>query len=161
LRGFILGIVLSLLLIVSAAYFYPTTGHFDTRSVGNTPGSLETNTAHKSLAKWVGSHSPKQTNPFPPTMSNLEEGSVVYEKNCATCHGSLKQPISPMHTKFYPPVPQFMTFNIHGPENNMFYIAKYGVRYTAMPGWDGVLSDDDLWKAVGFIKHWDLMKGKP
>ena len=27
-----------------------------------------------------------------------------------------------------------------------------------MPGWDGVLSDDDIWKAVLFIKNSAKMK---
>ena len=33
------------------------------------------------------------------------DGSMTYDKNCAFCHGSLKEPISPMRTKFYPPCP--------------------------------------------------------
>jgi hypothetical protein len=27
-----------------------------------------------------------------------------------------------------------------------------------MPGWDGVLSDDDIWKAILFIKNASQMK---
>ena len=44
------------------------------------------------------------------------------------------------------------------PDGNLFYVIKYGVRYTAMPGWDGVLSDDDIWKTVLFIKNSNQMK---
>ena len=44
------------------------------------------------------------------------------------------------------------------PDANLFYVVKYGVRYTAMPGWDGVLSDDDIWKTVLFIKNSNQMK---
>ena len=44
------------------------------------------------------------------------------------------------------------------PDGNLFYVIKYGVRYTAMPGWDGVLSDDDIWKTVLFIKNSGQMK---
>jgi len=45
---------------------------------------------------WVDAHAPKQANPFPPTDENVMDGSMTYDKNCALCHGSLKQPTSPM-----------------------------------------------------------------
>ena len=44
------------------------------------------------------------------------------------------------------------------PDGNLFYLTKYGIRMTAMPGWDGVLSDDEIWKTVLFIKNSSQMK---
>ena len=32
-------------------------------------------------------------------MDNIMDGSMTYDKNCAVCHGSLKQPISPMRNE--------------------------------------------------------------
>ncbi len=66
-----------------------------------------------------------------------------------------------MKTKFYPPVPQLMTFTPDDPDANLFYVTKYGIRFTAMPGWDGVLTDDDIWKTVLFIKNSSKMKDNP
>lgn len=157
-RGFILGVIITLLVVFGGAYFYATTGHFDTRAVPNTPGTLERRVANKSTDAWVDEHAPKQQNPFQPTSENLMDGSMVYDKNCALCHGSLKQPISPMRTRFYPPVPQLMSRTPDDPDGNLFYVTKYGIRLSAMPGWDGVLSDDDIWKAVLFIKNSSQMK---
>ena len=92
-RGFILGVILTLLVVFGGAYYYLTTGHFDTRAVGNTPSTLERRTANNSLDAWVDGHAPKQANPFQPTMDNIMDGSMTYDKNCAFCHGSLKQPV--------------------------------------------------------------------
>jgi mono/diheme cytochrome c family protein len=157
-RGFIFGIILTLLVVFGGAYLYTTTGQFDTRAVGNTPGTLERQIANKSVDAWIDRNAPKQANPFQPTMDNVMDGSMTYDKNCAFCHGSLKQPISPMRTKFYPPVPQLMSRTPHDPDGDLFYTIKYGIRMTAMPGWDGVLSDDDIWKTVVFIKNSNQMK---
>ena len=157
-RGFILGILLTLIVLFGGAYFYTTTGHFDTRAVGNTPSTLERRTANKSVDAWVDDHAPKQANPFQPTMDNIMDGSMTYDKNCAFCHGSLKQPVSPMRTRFYPPVPQLMTRTPDDPDGNLFYVIKYGIRFTAMPGWEGVLTDDDIWKTVVFLKNSSQMK---
>ncbi len=157
-RGFIAGVIITLLVVLGGGYYYLTTGHFDTRAVGNTPTTLERRTANTSLDAWVDGHAPKQANPFQPTMDNVMDGSMTYDKNCALCHGSLKDATSPMKTKFYPPVPQLMSHTPDDPDGNLFYVIKYGVRYSAMPGWDGVLSDDDIWKIVLFIKNSNQMK---
>jgi mono/diheme cytochrome c family protein len=157
-RGFILGIIFTLLLLGGGAYFYTTTGHFDTRAVGNTPSTFERRTANKSVDAWVDDHAPKQDNPFKPTMENVMDGSMTYDKNCAFCHGSVKEPMSPMRANFYPHVPQLMSRTPDDPDGNLFYVIKYGIRYTAMPGWDGVLSDDDIWKTVVLIKNSAQMK---
>jgi mono/diheme cytochrome c family protein len=157
-RGFVLGIIVTLLVLFCGAYFYATTGHFDTRAVGNTPGTFERKTANKSLDAWVDGHAPKQDNPFQPTMENIMDGSMTYDKNCAICHGSLKEPISPMRKNFYPSVPQLMSRTPDDPDANLFYVTKYGIRFSAMPGWDKVLPDDDIWKVVLFIKNSEKMK---
>jgi mono/diheme cytochrome c family protein len=157
-RGFILGVIVTLLVIFGGAYFYATTGHFDTRAVPNGPGTFERRTANKSLDEWVDEHAPKQENPFQPTLETLSAGQKVYDDNCAICHGSLKQPINPMRKNFYPPVPQLMTSTPDDPDANLFYVTKYGIKMSAMPGWDGQLSDDDIWKAVLFIKNSEKMK---
>ena len=46
-RGFIVGIIITLLVVFGGAYYYATTGHFATRAVGNTPSTLERQTAMK------------------------------------------------------------------------------------------------------------------
>ncbi len=99
-RGFITGVIITLLVLFVGGYFYATTGHFDPRAVGNKPSDFEVHAAMKSLDEWVDQHAPKQANPFQPTMDNIMDGSMTYDKHCASCHGSVKQPDSPLRTKF-------------------------------------------------------------
>jgi len=157
-RGFILGVIITLIVVFGGAYFYATTGHVDTRAVPNGPSSFERKMANQSVDEWVDEHAAKQDNPFQPTMENIMDGSMTYDKHCALCHGSLTQGTSPLRKNFYPPVPQLMTRTPDDPDANLFYVTKYGIRFTAMPGWDGVLSDDDIWKTVLFIKNSTKMK---
>jgi mono/diheme cytochrome c family protein len=157
-RGFLLGVIVTLIVVFGGAYWYVTTGHVDTRAIPDPPTTFERRTANHSVDEWVDAHASKQDNPFQPTMENVMDGSMVYDKHCAVCHGSLKEPISPLKNKFFPPVPQLMNRTPDDPDANLFYVTKYGVKLTAMPGWDGVLSDDDIWKAVLFIKNSAQMK---
>ena len=79
-RGFVLGVILTLLVVFGGAYFYTTTGHFDTRAVGNTPSTVERRTANQSVDAWVDGHAPKQANPFQPTRDNvLSPGTAADE----------------------------------------------------------------------------------
>lgn len=157
-RGFLLGVIATLVVLFGGAYLMISGGHVDPRAVPNGPTPFERHTAMHSLDEWVDAHASKQENPFQPNMENIMDGSMVYDKHCALCHGSLKEPTSPMKTKFYPPVPQLMSHTPDDPDANLFYVTKYGVKLTGMPGWDGVLTDDDIWKAVLFVKNSAKMK---
>ena len=157
-RGFVVGILLTLLVIFGGAYFYVTTGHYDTRAIPNRPSDFERHTAMHGVDEWVDGHASRQENPFQPTMENIMDGSMTYDKHCAVCHGSLKQPTSPLKDKFYPPVPQLMSRTPDDPDANLFYVTKYGIKLSGMPGWDGVLSDDEIWKTVLFVKNSEKMK---
>lgn len=158
---FLLGVIVALIVVFGGGYLWVSGGHVDTRAVPNPPSQFERHTANHSVDEWVNAHASKQENPFPPTMENIMAGSMVYDKNCGGCHGTLKEPVSPMKTKFYPPVPQLMNFTPDDPDANLFYVTKYGIKLSGMPGWDGVLSDEDIWKAVLFIKNSAKMKDVP
>ena len=157
-RGFLLGVIATLVVLFGGAYLMISGGRVDPRAVPNGPTPFERHTAMHSLDEWVDAHASKQENPFQPNMENIMDGSMVYDKHCALCHGSLKEPTSPMKTKFYPPVPQLMSHTPDDPDANLFYVTKYGVKLSGMPGWDGVLTDDDIWKAVLFVKNSAKMK---
>lgn len=158
---FLLGIIFTLVVIVGGGYWWISTGHVDSRAVPNGPSQFERRTANHAVDEWVDAHASKQENPFQPTAENLAAGQKVYDDNCAWCHGSLKQPVSPMKTKFFPPVPQLMTRTPDDPDANFFYVTKYGIKLSGMPGWDGVITDDDIWRAVLFIKSSSKVKEAP
>ena len=46
-RGFIAGVIITLLVVFGGAYYYATTGHFDLRAVGNTPSYLRAADRHE------------------------------------------------------------------------------------------------------------------
>jgi mono/diheme cytochrome c family protein len=157
-RGFLLGIIVTLIVVFCGGYWWISSGHVDSRAIPNGPSHFERRTANHALDEWVDAHAHNFFFNDTATTENIMDGSMVYDKHCALCHGSLKEPVSPMKTKFYPPVPQLMNHTPDDPDANLFYVTKYGVKLTAMPGWDGVLSDDDIWKAVLFIKNSAQMK---
>ena len=89
--------------------------------------------------------------------SNLTEGAQDYEDHCAFCHGGAKAKISPMRDRFNPPVPQLINRIPHDDDAWLFWVTKHGVRMTGMPAWDTVMSDEEIWRVVAFIKHSDKL----
>ena len=62
-----------------------------------------------------------------------------------------------MRDKFNPPAPQLINRIPHDDDAWLFWVTKHGVRMTGMPTWDGIMSDDEMWKVIAFIKHSDKL----
>jgi len=158
-KTFVLGIVVTLVAIVSGVFLVSRLGMYPI-GADNPPSSLERNLAGRALNVYADKHKPAGDNPMAPTAANLTDGAKEYEEHCALCHGGAKATISPMRDKFSPPAPQLIDRIPHDPDAWLFWVTKHGVRMTGMPAWDGVLSDNDMWKVVAFIKHSNKLPGE-
>jgi mono/diheme cytochrome c family protein len=155
-RGFIGGVVSTLLVVFGGVLLVANRGWFPV-GADNPPGNMERRLAHMATNAYIASHAPKQENPVQPTAAALSDGARLYEKHCSVCHGGAAQRISPLRTKFSPPVPQIVNRVPKDPDADFYWITKHGIRLTGMPGWDGVLSDDQIWTVVAFIKRSDKL----
>jgi mono/diheme cytochrome c family protein len=155
-RGFLTGVVLTLLVLGAGVFAVSQFGLFPI-GADNPPGGLERALASRALDVYAEKHKPQGNNPIEPTAANLTTGAKEYEEHCAFCHGGAKAKISPMVNKFNPPVPQLINRIPHDDDAWLFWITKHGVRMTGMPAWDGVMSDDEMWKVIAFVKHSDKL----
>jgi mono/diheme cytochrome c family protein len=155
-KAFFAGIIATLFTIAVIVF---AVAHLGLYPIGadNPPGGLERALASRAMDVYASKHKPEGTNPTAITAANLTAGAKEYEEHCAFCHGGAKAKISPMQDKFSPPVPQLIDRIPHDDDAWLFWVTKHGVRMTAMPAWDGVLSDDEIWKVVAFIKHSDKL----
>ena len=155
-RNFILGVVVTLIVAVVTVYIVSHFGFIDMRA-DQQPSRLETSLAGRAMDASTERHAPEVKNPVEPTDANLQEGMKIYIKYCAQCHGDPATPLSALGKAEYPPAPQFLSHPADMPENQNFYIIEHGVRLTAMPGWAGVLNQDQAWKVTGFLNHMDKL----
>ena len=151
-RAFITGVLLTVVVILAGTYLLLSQGKFPV-GADNPPGLVERYLANMALDQYVDRNAPKQSNPMQPTVENLTAGARAYEQNCSFCHGGAAQRISPMRTKFNPPVPQIVSHIPGDPDANLFWIVKHGIRMTGMPAWDGILNDAQIWQIVAFVKN--------
>ena len=151
-KGVVVGVIGTIAVLVCAVF---VTSRFGLYPVGadNPPSSIERMLAGRAMDVYAENHKPDGDNPVSPTAAALTVGAVKYEAHCALCHGGAAAKISAMQNRFSPPAPQLVNKIPHDPDAWIFWVTKHGVRMTGMPSWDGVLSDEEMWKIVAFIKH--------
>jgi len=156
LRGFVVGVVVTLLVLTVGVFAVSRLGLYPV-GADNAPSSLERALAGPAMDRYAEKHKPTTGNPVQPTSSNLAQGAKEYEEHCAFCHGGARAKISPMRDNFNPPAPQLINRVPHDDDAWLFWVTAHGVRMTGMPSWHGILSDDEMWKVVAFIKHSDRL----
>jgi mono/diheme cytochrome c family protein len=153
---FVLGVVVTLLVLILGGLGFTMLGFFPT-AANVEPPHLETRLAMGAVDASMERHAPRINNPLTPTDPNLEDGMKLYTMNCALCHGGLDRKPSPLTKSFYPPPPNLISDPPDDPEWHIFYTIRTGVRYTGMPAWDKVLSEQDMWKITMLLSHLDKL----
>ena len=155
-KGFLVGVIVTLFVLAAGAFLASRLGLYPI-GADNPPSQLERTLAGRAMDVYAEKHKPAGGNPIQVTASLLSEGATEYEEHCAFCHGGAKARVSPMRDRLNPPAPQLIDRIPHDDDAWLFWVTKHGVRMTGMPAWDGVLSDNEIWTIVTFIKHSDRL----
>ncbi len=153
---FIFGVTFTIVVLVLAVLGLAMLGFFPTPA-NVAPSHMERRLAMGAVDASMERHAPRVTNPLPPTDQNLEDGMKLYTMNCALCHGNLNRQPAQLENSLFPPAPNFISDPPDDPEWHIFYTIRTGVRYTGMPAWDKVLSEEDMWKVTSFLSHFDKL----
>ncbi|MGH9455160.1 MAG: c-type cytochrome [Candidatus Acidiferrum sp.] len=155
LKGLILGILLTLLVIVCGIYFYFSTGRAPIAAT-DPPLPLEMRLAHMALDARIQ----KQKVPESPVAADdatYLAGVEVYKHNCAVCHGLPDQPRTNIAQGMSPSPPQLF----HGvgvsddPASETYWKAENGIRLTGMPSFKGRLSETEVWQVSVLLANSD------
>lgn len=117
------------------------------------PGSFETALITR-LKYWrIGGRN--QANPSPDTPETIKTGSEHFEHHCGVCHGLDGQNTGvPFAGKMSPPVANLASARVQKyTDGQLKWIIDNGIRLSGMPGWKGILDDDEAWAIVRYIRH--------
>jgi len=118
------------------------------------PGSLETQivtwSKHHVFVGNRGEKNPMQDNP-----ETIADGKDAFSHYCVACHGLDGQNTGvPFASRMSPPVPSLASPQVQGyTDGQLKWILDYGIRPSGMPGSKGILSDDELWSIVVYLRH--------
>ena len=119
-----------------------------------TPGKFETGTM--TFVKhhvFIGNKS--QKNPLPDNPDTRADGKEAFSHYCVACHGNDGQNTGvPFVDRISPPIPSLASPEVQSyTDGQLKAILDYGIQPSGMPGSKGVLSDDELWSIVVFLRH--------
>ena len=90
---------------------------------------------------------------LPSKTINLAEGRAIYERSCASCHGSGGMGDGPASIGMTPPPPAIGTHVVMREVSPalMFRIVSVGIAGTKMVGWADRLTADERWNVVAYV----------
>ncbi|MBV8149025.1 MAG: c-type cytochrome [Candidatus Eremiobacteraeota bacterium] len=156
-RGLILGVVLTLIVIVAGVYVGVGSGLMPANA-DLKPSRLERWMARTSLHATLRREAPTQPNPLPTTNDNLISGIKLYAQNCAVCHGALNGQPSTIAEGLYQHAPQLAKDGVEDdPAGVTYWKVDHGIRLTGMPSFGRTLREKQLWQVTLFLQNMDRL----
>jgi thiosulfate dehydrogenase len=155
---FLLGLVVGIGLLLLAGYLFATRGGISMATKGG-PLPMERFLANKALDASIGKSSQDQS-PLSADETNLLAGARVYKQSCAGCHGQLDQPASALAKRFYPHPPQLLPPGegvTDDPVGTTHWVVQNGIRFSAMPAFEGKLTDAEIWQVSLLLRNADKL----
>lgn len=118
------------------------------------PSSVET-----SVVNWtkhnITVRGRRDRNPFSSTPDKIENGKRTFGFYCVVCHGRDGQNTGvPFAKTLSPPAPSLASSHVQSyTDGQLKWIIENGVAPSGMPGAKGILSDDDMWNIVLYLRH--------
>jgi mono/diheme cytochrome c family protein len=120
----------------------------------STPGKAETSfmttAKHKLLVR-----GDDQKNPLANNAATVADGKEAFSHYCGACHGMDGQNTGvPFADRMSPPVPSLASKDVQAySDGQLKWVIDNGISPSGMPASKGILSDDEIWSIVIYLRH--------
>jgi mono/diheme cytochrome c family protein len=154
-KGFVLGVVVTIVVIVAVVYGYFSIGMAPVATSAE-PMLFEKKFARMALHARVEKEMPTQI-PIPADESNLMAGAHIYVEHCAVCHGLPGKDQTAIAKGEFPKPPHlFRGKGVTDDEpGETYWKVANGIRLTGMPGFDKSLPTTEMWQVSLLLAHSD------
>ncbi len=152
--GFILGIVIFLVLVVTTVYAGWLPAAADSSSM-----RFEPLIAEIGLGARIARQAPSRDVSSMST-SDLIAGAHVYLDDCAACHGLPNQPQGPIGSGMFPRAPRLLSPDgmVTGDSaGETYWKVKNGIRLSGMPSFAKALNENQMWQVTAVVKRADKL----
>lgn len=116
--------------------------------------------AVESHVMWTAKHhvligNKSQKNPLAANAETLADGKEAFSHFCVACHGLDGQNTGvPFAEKMSPPIPSLASTEIQSyTDGQLKWVIDNGIWPSGMPGSRGILSDEEIWSIVLYLRH--------
>jgi len=148
-RGFLVAIIV--FVVVFAAVLTAATQF--RLSALQEPGRTEIYLATK--VKHILVHKDSRSVPLPPatTPASVAEGRKLYGAECAVCHGLDGRTATDAGRWMYPRAANLASPDVQAySDQDLFWIVKNGIRFSGMPAFGKVESDEHIWNLTHYVR---------
>jgi mono/diheme cytochrome c family protein len=155
--GILIGAGLTLVAIAATGYALVYNGWVPA-GMDQPPSAFEKWAARTSLHATMKREA-TATSPLPASEENLMAGAKVYQASCLVCHGAPQNKETDFSKALSPKPPQFADGEdvTDDPEGSTYWKVNHGIKFTAMPSFKQILSNDQMWQVALFLKHQDKL----
>jgi len=118
------------------------------------PGKLESRVI-TGAKHWLLVGGKNTKNPMQVTRENIDEGRQNFSHYCYACHGLDGQATGvPFSDSMSPPVPSLASRRVQSySDGQLYWVIQNGLWPSGMPAAKGVLTDEEMWSLVLYIRH--------
>jgi thiosulfate dehydrogenase len=156
-KGFVLGVVVTILVVATVVYVYFATGMAPV-ATSAAPMLFEKRFARMALHARVEKEMPTQV-PIPTDEANLVAGAHIYMEQCAVCHGIPGKEQTAIAKGEFPRPPHLLKgkgVTDDEPGETYWKVAN-GIRLTGMPGFNQQLSTTEMWQVSLLLARADKL----
>ena len=133
------------------------TGHTETMTetmtMAGTPAADMGGEAMAGMDHGVPDEAQAVVNPVLATEASIAAGTLVFQTNCAVCHGESGHGDGPAAVGLDPKPANLGADHVQGNSDGaLFYTITHGRTGTAMPAWESVLTEQQRWEVVNFVR---------
>ncbi len=98
-------------------------------------------------------------NPVVPSTDAVNQGRAIYRERCVACHGDRGRGDGAAGATLDPKPADLVLHVPQHPDGELYYMISVGFPQSAMPPWRGVLSEQERWELVHYLRV--LASGNP
>lgn len=123
-----------------------------------TPEAVHEKAGHTAAEHMTGNHGvPAEAaaveNPIPASNESISNGAAIFSQSCAACHGDTGKGDGLGAAALNPKPADLHAAHVQGNSDGvMFWIISHGREGTAMPAWNAILSEEQRWDVVNFLR---------
>lgn len=129
--------------------FFAMAGILLLSACGTSSDSSDTSNSSEPLATVPADYAGK-TNPF--GAEAAADGEKVFQTNCVPCHGAQGHGDGPASQSLDPKPRNLAVLPETVGDDYLFWRISEGKPGTSMVAWKGILTEDQIWQAVSFIR---------
>ena len=152
---FISGVIIGVVLVLAAVYFYFTTGSAPV-ATSDPPLPFEKQLANGALHARIDRDMPKDV-PIAADEAAYLAGARIYREHCAVCHGVPGMDQSAIAKGMFPKPPHLFRGKgvTDDPPGETYWKVANGIRLTGMPSFKQSLSDTQVWQVSLLLANAD------